>query len=57
MRINSMTTENAITELKTCAGNLGYELSDADCLDIIETSFNGESILEAVNDYLDAYER
>jgi hypothetical protein len=57
MRINSITTENAITELKTCAENLGYELSDSDCLDIIETSFNGETVLEAINDYLDAYER
>lgn len=57
MRLSTMTTENATLALKTCAKDLGYELSDADCLDIIETSFSGESVLEAINDYLDAYER
>jgi len=44
-------------ELKAYAANLGYELSDDDCTEIISTSYDGETVEEAVNDFLDAYER
>jgi len=45
-----------INELKEYALTLGYELSNYDCAEIIETSHEGETIQEAVNDYLHAYE-
>jgi hypothetical protein len=44
-------------ELKAYAATLGYELSDDDCTEIISTSYDGETVKEAVNDFLDAYER
>lgn len=44
-------------ELKSIAGHLGYELTDADCAEIISTSYEGETAKQAVNDFLDAYER
>lgn len=44
-------------EIKTYAKSLGYELSDDDCAEIISTSYEGETVREAVNDFLDAYER
>jgi len=43
--------------LKAYALVLGYEINDVDCQDIIETSFEGETVEDAVNDYLNAYER
>ena len=45
-----------INELKEYALTLGYELSNYDCAEIIETSHKGETIQEAVTDYLNAYE-
>jgi hypothetical protein len=45
-----------INELKEYASTLGYELSNYDCAEIIETSHEGETIQEAVKDYLHAYE-
>jgi hypothetical protein len=44
-------------ELKAYALNLGYELSDEDCTEIVSTSYEGETVKDAVNDFLDAYER
>jgi hypothetical protein len=44
-------------EIKYFAYSLGYELSDEDCLEIIKTSNDGETIEDAVNDFLNAYER
>lgn len=46
-----------ISSLKDYAKRLGYELSDEDCAEIIETSYDGETASEAVNDFLDAFER
>ena len=45
-----------IEQLKEYALTLGYELSNYDCSEIIETSHEGETIQEAVTDYLHAYE-
>jgi hypothetical protein len=44
-------------ELKDYASRLGYELSDEDCAEIIATSYDGETAKEAVNDFLNAFER
>ncbi len=44
-------------DLKDHASRLGYELSDEDCADIIATSYDGETAKEAVNDFLNAFER
>jgi hypothetical protein len=52
-----MQADYTATDLKLYAKGLGYMLSDDDCKDIIETSFKGETVEEAVNDYLNAYER
>jgi hypothetical protein len=54
---NEMNADYTATDLKLYAKGLGYMLSDDDCKDIIETSFKGETVEEAVNDYLNAYER
>jgi hypothetical protein len=43
-------------ELKNYANILGYELSDEDCAEIIRTSYAEESVSEAVEDFLRAYE-
>jgi hypothetical protein len=43
--------------LKDYAKRLGYELSDTDCLEIIETTYEGETAKEAVDDFLSAFER
>lgn len=45
-----------IKELKEYALSLGYELTTYDCAEIIETSYDGETVQEAVTDYLHAYE-
>ncbi len=45
-----------IQELKEYALKLGYTLSTYDCAEIIETSHDGETVQEAVTDYLRAYE-
>lgn len=45
-----------VDQLKKYALTLGYELSNYDCAEIIETSHEGETIHEAVTDYLHAYE-
>lgn len=44
-------------DLKAYALFLGYVLSDEDCTEIISTSYKGETVKEAVNDFLNAYER
>lgn len=43
-------------QLKQYALSLGYELSNYDCSEIIETSHRGETVEEAVIDYLCAFE-
>lgn len=43
--------------IKAYALSMGFEFSDDDCEELIATSHPGETVQEAVNDYLDAYER
>jgi hypothetical protein len=42
--------------IKKRAKELGFEFNDADCDEIIKTSFKGESVDHAVKDFIDAYE-
>jgi hypothetical protein len=44
-------------KIKAYALSLGYEFTDEDCADIIGTSYEGETVEHAVNDFLDAFER
>ena len=44
-------------EIKAYALTMGFEFSDYDCEEIISTSHEGETVAEAVNDFLNAYER
>lgn len=44
-------------EIKTYALSLGYEFTDDDCQELSDGSFEGETLEDAVNDYLNAYER
>ena len=46
-----------VDELKIYAESLGYKLSNSDCYDIISTSYEGETVNDAVDDFLNAYER
>ena len=43
-------------ELKDYAQGLGYTLDDADCQEIRDTSYTGETVSHAVKDFLNAYE-
>jgi hypothetical protein len=45
------------TKLKEFALSLGYTLADEDCEEIISTSYEGETVQQAVNDFLNAFER
>jgi len=38
------------------AASLGYDLSEEDCEEIRATSYDGETVADAVDDYLRAYE-
>jgi hypothetical protein len=42
-------------QIKDFASSLGYEFSDEDCQEIISTSYDGETVEHAVQDFLDAY--
>lgn len=44
-------------EIKQYALSLGYEFNDDDCIDLLDNTFNGETVENAVNDYLNAFER
>ncbi len=44
-------------KIKAYALLLGYEFNDEDCKYIIDTSYEGETVEGAVNDFLDAFER
>jgi len=46
-----------IDDLKTYAESVGFTLSNSDCFDIISTSYVGETVSDAVDDFLNAYER
>ena len=46
-----------IKDLKMYAQSLGFTLSNRDCYDIITTSYEGETVNDAVDDFLNAYER
>jgi hypothetical protein len=43
--------------LKEYANSIGYELSNEDCVEIINTSYDGETPKQAVDDFLSAFER
>jgi hypothetical protein len=43
--------------IKAFAFSLGYDFSDEDCREIANASYHGETIEDAVNDFLNAYER
>lgn len=45
------------SEIKAYALTMGFEFDDYDCEEVISTSHEGETVAEAVNDFLDAYER
>lgn len=45
-----------IQSIKSYSKELGYEMDDGDCLDLIVTGFHGESIQSAVEDWLNAWE-
>ena len=42
--------------LKQCALELGYELTDEDCADILKDSYAGETVWDATTDWLNAWE-
>jgi|688.fasta_scaffold265896_6 hypothetical protein len=42
--------------IKQCALELGYELSDEDCADILKDSYAGETVWAATTDWLNAWE-
>ena len=44
-------------EIKEYANILGFTFSDEDCQELLDSSYEGETLAQAVNDYLDAYER
>jgi hypothetical protein len=44
-------------EIKTYALSKGYIFSDADCQELINGSFEGETLKAAIDDYLSAFER
>ena len=50
---NELTNEN----IKAYAKTLGYDFDDESCDLLRAESYNGETVAEAVHDYLDAYER
>ena len=52
-RVDTMKPE----DIKAIGKQLGYELNDEDCQEIIDTSYEGELVSEAVDDFLNAYER
>ncbi len=44
-------------EIKKYALSLGYEFTDEDCDELRADTYEGETVEDAVNDFLDAYER
>ena len=44
-------------EIKTYALSKGYIFSDDDCQELINGAFEGETLREAIDDYLSAFER
>lgn len=43
--------------IKNYALSLGYAFTNDDCQELLEGTFEGETLENAVNDYLNAYER
>jgi hypothetical protein len=43
-------------KIKQCARDLGYELDDGDCQDILKDSYVGETVWNATTDWLNAWE-
>jgi hypothetical protein len=46
-----------IQSIKDHAKKLGYEFDDEDCQEILDTTYEGETVAEAVEDFLSAFER
>ena len=46
----------SIETLKRVAARHGYQMDDESCLDLLEGSYEGETVSEALLDYLGAYE-
>lgn len=44
-------------EIKTYALSKGYIFNDDDCQELINGAFEGETLREAIDDYLSAFER
>ena len=44
-------------EIKDYADSLGYDFNDEDCAELRKPGYVDETLEEAVNDFLDAYER
>ena len=44
-------------EIKNYASSLGYDFSDEDCQELLKDSFDGESVEDAVDDFIRAYEK
>jgi len=46
----------SIETIKRVAERYGYTFSDESCLDLLSESYEGETVAEALLDYLSAYE-
>ncbi len=44
-------------QIKSEAAKKGYTFTDADCNELKNGSFEGETLRESIEDYLNAYER
>lgn len=62
MTAKSILLKNATNDqIKAVADKLGYTFNDDDCVELRETcapwNRDTETVIDAVNDYLDAFER
>ena len=56
MLIDTNNVAKTVAEMQAYSSRLGYELSEDDCLDVINTGYHGEPLKSAVRDWLNAYE-
>lgn len=57
MEKNLLLSEASNSEVKAYCSSLGYEFTDDDVAELRAESYAIETVEQAVNDYLDAYER
>jgi hypothetical protein len=50
-------SEASNSEVKACSLQMGYTFTDEDVQELRRESHLGETVEDALNDYLDAYER